>query len=32
MGERVSHLGSLQRMIQHQEKKERMDGKNGGGV
>lgn len=32
MGERVSHLGSLERMTQHQEKDERMDGDNGGGV
>lgn len=35
MGGRVSHLGSLQQMTQHQEKgwrDERMDGENGGGV
>lgn len=30
--ERLSHLGSLERMTQHQEKDERMDGDNGGGV
>lgn len=29
---RESHLGSLERMTQHQEKDERMDGDNGGGV
>lgn len=31
-GERVSHLGSLERMTPHQEKDERMGGENGGGV